>query len=126
MERRRVLASRVARHAPCVRPRLLHEPLKLGGEHARRRQAHGEDLALLQLQLLGGLAGDLRPDVAAVGERQLDADLEAEVHDALDERLVAVPSASARIWMSCGRRNESPRRLTGPMNDITNSLRGLS
>ncbi len=28
--------------------------------------------------------------------------------------------------MSWGRTNASPRRLTGPMNDITNSLRGLS
>ncbi len=28
--------------------------------------------------------------------------------------------------MSCGRTNASPRRLTGPMNDITNSLLGLS
>ncbi len=35
------------------------------------------------------LARDLRPDVAAVVELELDADLEAEVHDALDERLGA-------------------------------------
>ncbi len=74
-------------------------------------QAHGEDLALLQLQLLCALACDLRPDVAAVVELQLDAHLEAEVHDALDQRL-ACPVARAsegRIWMSCGRR-KAPRR----------------
>ena len=41
----------------------------------------------------------------------------------LHERLGrAAVGASGRIWMSCGRRKASPRRLTGPMNDITNSL----
>ena len=41
----------------------------------------------MELELLRALAGDLGPDLAAVVQLQLDADLEAEVDDPLDQRL---------------------------------------
>src|SRR5437763_1708859 len=69
---------------------ILTQPLALGalgGEHARRGQAHGQYLTLAQFELLGAAAGDLRPQLATIRERELDAHLEAQVHDALHERL---------------------------------------
>ena len=44
----------------------------------------------MQLELLCGLARDLRPQLAPVAELHLDPDLEAEMDDALDEGLLAV------------------------------------
>ena len=38
---------------------------------------------------------------------------------------VVLESGSGRIWMSWGRTNASPRRLTGPTNDITNRCAAL-
>src|ERR1700733_11981638 len=48
------------------------------------------DLPLPQFQSLQLLAGQLSPDLVAVGEHQLDPDLEAERDDPLDHRLLGV------------------------------------
>ncbi len=46
-----------------------------------------DDLAALELEPLRLVAGELRRDLAAVLEQQLDAHLETEMHHALDHRL---------------------------------------
>ncbi len=46
-----------------------------------------DDAARRELEVVGLLAGDLRPDRRAVAEREVDAHLEAEARHALDHRL---------------------------------------
>ena len=78
----------------------------------------------MELELLCGLSCDLRPQLTPVAELHLDPHLKAEMNDALDEGLPRRHRPGSGGWMSCGRRNASPRRLTGPMNDITNWFAG--
>src|SRR5436190_22838 len=58
--------------------------------HRRLARTHEEDLTREQLEQLGLVRRQLRDDPLALAERQLDAHLEAEVDDALDERLEGV------------------------------------
>ena len=48
-----------------------------------------DDLPLFQLELVGLFPRQLRPGLVAVGQRELDPHLEAEVHDPIDHRLAA-------------------------------------
>ena len=90
-------------------------------------RAHVDDLAALELELLGLVAGELRGQVLAVLAHELDPHLEAEVDDPLDHRLGAPsPSGSSSSSTSCGRTKVSPSRLTGPTKLITNSFAGCS
>src|SRR5437588_2812687 len=59
------------------------------GEDASAAEAHGDDLSHLELELVGALAGGLRPHLIAVVEGQPDADLEAEVQYPVDEPFAA-------------------------------------
>src|SRR3954454_14822021 len=61
--------------------------LRDGGQPRPPARADVHELALLQLELLDLRARELRPHVQAVAGLEVDADLEAEVHDALDLRL---------------------------------------
>ena len=85
-----------------------------------------EDLALVQLQLVAcsrvTWAHSSRPSLSFSSTRTSKPRWTTRSTSAS----VPLPSDSARIWMSWGRTKASPRRLTGPMKDITNSLPGLS
>src|SRR5436190_1224950 len=56
----------------------------------------GDDLPLGQFELLGLGTRDLRPKGIAVGEHELDANLEPEVHDPLDHRLLGAGRRDVR------------------------------
>src|SRR5262245_61716489 len=60
----------------------------LAAEDASALFADVHDLALLQLQPVGLLTRQLRPGLLAVLQRELDADLESQVHDPVDHRLL--------------------------------------
>ena len=86
-----------------------------------------DDLAALELELLGLVARHLHAEPLAVVAHELDAHLEAEVDDPLDHRLAASsPFGSSVSSRSCGRTHASPSRFTWPTNDITNSFAGRS
>src|SRR3954454_312857 len=58
--------------------------LRDGGQPRPPARADVDELALLQLELLDLGPRELRPHVQAVAGLEVNPDLEAEVHDALD------------------------------------------
>ena len=82
--------------------------------------------ALGQLELVGLVARQLHRDLLLAVEPELDAHLEAEVHDARHLRLArAGLGRRARARCRAGARALSPTLLTGPRKRITNGVGGL-
>ena len=79
-------------------------------------RADVDDVAVGQLELVGLGLRELDDRLARRRSSvELDAHLEAEVHDALDLRLGrARGSGSGAILTSCGRTSSEPSRVTGP------------
>src|SRR5919198_3392069 len=69
---------------------LLGPRLAVRLEHLRPAGTRIDDGALCELEEVGLVAGHLGPQLLAVGQQQLDADLEAQAHDPLHHRLLGL------------------------------------
>src|SRR5688500_7815278 len=86
--------DRAAReHARGARGDLARRPRRALGRLAEDTLPFGadpHDLPALELELLAGVARQLRPELLAVAAHELDPDLEAEMDDPLDHRLLGL------------------------------------